>query len=235
MGSEQIKLIGSGGRAIGVTSFDQAMGGNEQVEMAGVTLDALGEAGGGEELVEGVADVFQLGVEIIAVAAEKVLEALEQIGWKIGARGSGIAMGGDRLETILDEGVITLRGTSQTALVEPGGGPGERVEQALAVSVIMAGPAGVEAQANGEQQFFGGGGERIGGGRDGGHGCSLGLGAQPALGRLGLGAEDLEVEFVVESLQILVTSGDEQIVGHVQEQAQIAGGVFTEGLLQAGG
>src|SRR3990172_6468048 len=127
------------------------MGGNEQVEMVGVTLHPLGEAGGGEELVESVADVFQFGVELVAVAVEKVLETLEQIRGKIGARGGGIAMGGDGLQRILDEGVITLRRTGQAAFVEPSGGPGESVEQALAVAVVRAGTVGVEAQANGEQ------------------------------------------------------------------------------------
>jgi hypothetical protein len=60
-----------------VTGFEQAVGGDEQVELAGVTLDALGEAGGGEEWVESVADVLQLGGEFVAVAVEKVLETLK--------------------------------------------------------------------------------------------------------------------------------------------------------------
>ncbi|MSU48992.1 MAG: hypothetical protein EXS37_07900 [Opitutus sp.] len=46
--------------------------------MAGAALDGLGEAGGGEELIEGVADVFQLGVEFVAVAVKKVRETLER-------------------------------------------------------------------------------------------------------------------------------------------------------------
>ena len=58
-----------------------------------------------------------------------------------------------------------------------------------------------------------------------------GLGAQPALGRLGRGSEDLEVEFLVERLEVLTTGGSEQFVGHVHQQPQIAGGVFAEGLL----
>lgn len=55
------------------------------------------------------------------------------------------------------------------------------------------------------------------------------------LGRLGLGGEDLEVEFLVQRLHILTTRGDEQFVGHVHQEAQIAGGVFAEGLLERGG
>jgi hypothetical protein len=42
-----------------------------------VTLDALGEAGGGEEWVESVADELQLDGEFVAVAVEKVLETLK--------------------------------------------------------------------------------------------------------------------------------------------------------------
>lgn len=43
------------------------------------------------------------------------------------------------------------------------------------------------------------------------------------------------MEFVVQGLQVLATSGDEQVVGHIHQQAQITGGVFAQGLLQSGG
>ena len=121
------------------------MGGDEHIEMAGVTLDALGEAGGGEELVEGVADVFQLGVKFFAVAVEPVLQTFEQVGGKVGVVAGAVAVGGDDLETFLDEGLITLGGAGEAALVEPGGGPGDGVEQALAVAMVVGDAVGVEA------------------------------------------------------------------------------------------
>lgn len=43
-------------------------------------------------------------------------------------------MGGNDLEAFLDEGLITLGGAGEAALVEPGGGPGDGVEQALTLA-----------------------------------------------------------------------------------------------------
>ena len=226
------------------------MGGDKQVEMTGVTLDALGEAGGSEELVEGVADMLQLGVKILAVTIEPVLKTFEQVGRKISTVAGTVAMGGDGPEALFNEALITLRGTGEAALVEPGGGPGESVEESLAVAVVVASPGAVEALAEGEQQGFGGGGEWFVGISGGAHARSrlrvkraTGVGpawarvlsAQPALGRLGLWGEDLKIKLLVECIYFLVAGGGEQFVGHVHEQSQIAGGVFAEGLLQSGG
>jgi hypothetical protein len=53
--------------------------------MAGVALDALGEADGVEEGIEGVRDMFQPAVEsVFAAAIEVVLPCFEQAGGKTG-------------------------------------------------------------------------------------------------------------------------------------------------------
>ena len=46
--------------------------------------------------------------------------------------------------------------------------------------------------------------------------------------------EDFEEEFFVELFAFLLAGGGQKIVGHVHEQAQVAGGMFAEGLEQAG-
>ena len=51
---------------------------------------------------------------------------------------------------------------------------------------------------------------------------------------LGVGGEDLEVELFVELVAFLVAGGGQEVVGHIHEQAQVAGGMFAEGLEQAG-
>ncbi len=53
-------------------------------------------------------------------------------------------------------------------------------------------------------------------------------------GGLGIQGKDFEVEFFVDLLAFLVTGGGQQIVGHIHEQAQVAGGVFAERLDQRG-
>jgi hypothetical protein len=61
------------------------VGGGENIEMAGVALDALGEADGVEEGIEGVRDMFQPAVEsVFAAAIEVVLPCFEQAGGKTG-------------------------------------------------------------------------------------------------------------------------------------------------------
>ena len=79
-GSEQGELIVGGRRAFGAMRFEETVSGDEQVKLAGVALHAPGEAGGGEELVEGVSDVFEFVIELVAVAVEPILEAFEEIG-----------------------------------------------------------------------------------------------------------------------------------------------------------
>ena len=81
--SEQGELIISNGCAGGAARFEEAMGGDEEIEVAGVALHARSEAGGGEELVESVSDVFEFGVEFLAMAVEPVLEAFEEVGRKV--------------------------------------------------------------------------------------------------------------------------------------------------------
>ena len=54
-------------------------------------------------------------------------------------------------------------------------------------------------------------------------------------GRFGIQSEDLEEEFFVDVLALLAGGGQQEFVGHVHEQAQVAGGVFAEGLDQGVG
>lgn len=49
---------------------------------------------------------------------------------------------------------------------------------------------------------------------------------------LGIEGKDLEVEFFVDDFPFLLRGGHQQIIGHVHQQAQIAGGVFAESLDQ---
>ncbi len=60
------------------------MGGDEDVELAGVVADTGGKARAGQHLVEGVSDVFQVAVEVVAVALEEVLQDLEEVAREAG-------------------------------------------------------------------------------------------------------------------------------------------------------
>ena len=51
------------------------MGRSEQIDVTSVTLDTRGEACRGEDLVDGVAYVLELVVELVSVVLEPVLEA----------------------------------------------------------------------------------------------------------------------------------------------------------------
>ncbi len=79
-GSEQVELArvawcDTGGSP----GVEEPMGGDEHVELAGVVADTFGKTRAGQHLVEGVSDVFQVAVEVVAVAREEVLQALEQV------------------------------------------------------------------------------------------------------------------------------------------------------------
>jgi hypothetical protein len=63
----------------GVLGVKEPVSGDENVELPGVALDALGKAGGGQHLIEGVAQMLEVAVEVVAVTVEEVLQALEQI------------------------------------------------------------------------------------------------------------------------------------------------------------
>jgi hypothetical protein len=49
-------------------------------------------------------------------------------------------------------------------------------------------------------------------------------------GGIGVQGKNLEAEFFVDHIAFLLTGGGQEIVGHVHQQAQVAGGVFTESL-----
>ncbi len=59
---------------------DESMGGGEELDPLGVALDGRGKPGRGEDLIEGVADVFEFAIELVAVAIELVLEAFREVG-----------------------------------------------------------------------------------------------------------------------------------------------------------
>ncbi len=81
--SKQGALVWRDGFAPGEAVLDQAVGGDEHIEMAGVALDALGEADGVEEGIEGVRNMFQPAVEsVFAAAIEVGLSCFEQAGGK---------------------------------------------------------------------------------------------------------------------------------------------------------
>lgn len=71
------------------------MGGGEEFDVVSVALDLGDDTDGAKDPVEGVADVFEFGVEFVAAMLEPVLEAFEQIGREVGAIAGGIAMGTD--------------------------------------------------------------------------------------------------------------------------------------------
>src|SRR5580692_1815188 len=58
--------------------------------------------------------------------------------------------------------------------------------------------------------------------------------AGSGLGLLGL-AEDVEIELLVEARQVAIGGDGEQLVGEVEEDAVVAGGVIDEGGLELSG
>ena len=57
--------------------MDQPVGRSEKFYVTGVAMDIRGEADRGEDLVDGVADVFEFVVELVSVVLEPVLEAFQ--------------------------------------------------------------------------------------------------------------------------------------------------------------
>jgi hypothetical protein len=107
----------------------EAVGGGEQFDVSGLDLGFGSEVEGGKDLVEGVADMLEFVVQIVAVVLVPVLEAFQEVGWKEGAVAGGVPMGADGLETFGNKSVVALRGTSQPTGIEPAGGPGERIQE----------------------------------------------------------------------------------------------------------
>ena len=142
----------------------EAVSGREEFDVPGVKLDLGGEGGGSEDPVEGVADVFEFGVELVAAMAEPVLQTFEQISGEVGAVAGGIAMGADDVELVGNQGTVASGRAGQPAGIEPGGGPGERVHQHAAVAVeVGRGLSGVKSALNHFEQF-GDGASEIGDG-----------------------------------------------------------------------
>jgi len=90
----------------GSVGLDQVMSRCEKIDVTSVTLDIGGEACRGENLVDGVADVFEFVVEFLAVVLEPVLEAFQKVGGEVGAVATGIAVSGDGLEALRYEEVV---------------------------------------------------------------------------------------------------------------------------------
>lgn len=167
--SEEVELKVVSRRGVAAAGFEEAMGGDEHIELSGVALDAFGEAVGGNELVERVADVLQFGVEFVTVSVEPALEAFEQVRRKVGVVEHGITVGCNGVQAFVDQGLVTRVRAGQSAFIEPGGGPGDGVEQMVAVALIIGRPPGIEAQTDGLEQFVVGAGEQRDGVGDGGH------------------------------------------------------------------
>jgi hypothetical protein len=85
------------------------MGRSEKIDVTGVTLDICGEADRGKDLVDGVADVFEFVVELVSVVLEPVLEAFQEVGGEVGRVAARIAVGGDGLEALRNEEVVSGR------------------------------------------------------------------------------------------------------------------------------
>ena len=85
------------------------MGGGEEFDVVCVALDLGDETDGAEDSVEGVADVFEFGVELVAAMLEPVLETFEQIGREVSAIAGGIAMGADGFEAFRDQRLVASR------------------------------------------------------------------------------------------------------------------------------
>ena len=81
--SEQGELtgvfVGDGGTT-GYFDVQQAMSVHQHLEIAGVGWRAGGEAHRGEDEVQRVSYVFELGVKFVAVVLEPILQTFEQIG-----------------------------------------------------------------------------------------------------------------------------------------------------------
>ncbi len=82
------------------------MGGSEQFDLLRVALDGGGKASGRENLVEGVADVFEFFVELLAVVLEPVLEAFQEVGGEVCAITRRIAVHRNFREPVGDERVV---------------------------------------------------------------------------------------------------------------------------------
>lgn len=131
--SEQRQLALGGGYA--AWAVEETVGGGEEFDVVSVALDLGDETDGAEDPVEGVADVFEFGVEFVAAMLEPVLEAFEQIGREVGAIAGGIAMGTDGFEAFCNQRLVASRRAGKPTGIEPASGPGERVQQHAVVTV----------------------------------------------------------------------------------------------------
>lgn len=89
-----------------------------------------------EERLDGaelITNVFEFFVEFVAVVSEPVLDAFEQVSWKVAEL--LLPVGLDILEPLCDEFLVGLWCDGQATLVEPFGGPRECVEEHSAVLV----------------------------------------------------------------------------------------------------
>ncbi len=116
------------------------------------------------QTVEGVADVFEFVVIVLAAMGEVVLEAFQQIGGEVRLTAFGIAVGGDVGEALFEELAVAWLTDGYASFVHPVGRPCERFDQGLpvAVPVFLFGlaAAAVEAAADGAEElpeglFFG--------------------------------------------------------------------------------
>ncbi len=144
-GLEQRQLAVVDGMVLVALRADKSIGGGEELDVLSVALDGGGKLGRGEDLVEGIADVLEFAVELLAVVIEPVLQAFQEVGRKVGAITGGITMRGDHRQAIGEEPAVTRGRTAQPTPFQPAGRPRQGVEQHSAVAVEVAhGVAGIK-------------------------------------------------------------------------------------------
>lgn len=129
------------------------MHGGERGDLPGLDLRFFGEAERANDGVEGVADVAELGMQLLIVPVKKLLQALEQVRREVRSVAGGIAMRADGVDPCDHEGPVTCGRTEQTAMVEPVGGPAECMQEPATLAVEhRRGLAGVEVAPDMSEQ-----------------------------------------------------------------------------------
>lgn len=162
--SEQLELIRGLGASFSFRSgFDgeQAVRAGQGVDLGVFLTGSLADFYVDFQAVEGVADVFQLVVEVLAVAGEVVLKAFQEVGREVGASAFGVAVGSDVGEAFLEELTVSWLAYGDAVAAHPVGRPGEGFDQGEAVfvpafdGVVFVEVAAGEAEEVLEGVFFG--------------------------------------------------------------------------------
>jgi len=108
-------------------------------------VDARGFGDAVDDLIQGVAGVFELEVDRIVVVAAVVLQAFHEVSGEVAAVVLGVAVALDLLDFAQQEPVVVGGGDAQSVAVEPGRRPGEREQEGAAVALVIAVASGVIA------------------------------------------------------------------------------------------